>query len=74
MSKGTPQPGRLIRCKGFDWSPFECVGKWVLYKGQTTGRFMRQGKFGIWMADRKTWQDVESWEYLDEPNAEGRES
>lgn len=68
--KHAPEANRLIRCKGHDWSPFECVLKWVPYKSppnkKGSGRFMMQDRFGHWIAARETWKDVESWEYVDE--------
>ena len=66
-TKPIPQPERLITCKGGDtFGDFTCVGKWVLYKGSQSGRFMRQRRDGTFEVDRGSWQDTESWEYLEE--------
>lgn len=63
----TPEPGRLIKCKGSDcFGDFEVVGKWVRYKGQKSGRFMVQYKYGKWIAEINMWKDATSWEYVQE--------
>lgn len=57
-----PKPNKLIKCKGHDWSDFECVGMWVMYKPSGTkkfrgkGRFMMQDEFGNWNAATDTWK------------------
>lgn len=61
-----PKPDKMIRVYCFDWSEYTIDGKWVLYKGQKTGRFMIQDDFGNWNADRQSWLNRDRWEYLDE--------
>lgn len=82
FTKGTcPEPNRLIKCWGSDWSDFIVFGKFVPYspkardgKGRpmdpkriARGRFMERDKYGEFWPARERWLDVERWEYADEP-------
>lgn len=67
-----PEDNRLVRCKCFDWSPYEVVGMFVPYKKPQKeknyvglSRFMIENEFGWWESAKETWLDCESWEYVE---------
>lgn len=71
-----PKSGRLIRVYGFDWSEYQAIGKFVLYKNKRKGRFMMEDRDtkGFWYPDKAAWWCGKSWEYLEDPTVEGAQS
>lgn len=65
-----PKFGKLIKLKCYDWSDYTCEGMWTAYKGQKGGRFCIKKPDGTFEPDRKTWSDMESWEYVNEATDE----
>lgn len=68
--KSKPEDERLILCRGYDWTSFECVGKFVRHKvtkqvPNPGSRFCIQNGDGSFTPASQTWKDIESWEYLD---------
>lgn len=58
----SPEPDRMIKVRGYDWTEFTAVGKFVPNQDGSRVRFMRFFN-GLWQVDTKTWQDTETWEY-----------
>jgi hypothetical protein len=64
--KYSPEPGRLIKCKGFDWCTFECFGMFKAYQSKKKRPiFCIRKPDGTFETDRETWKDVESWGYVE---------
>lgn len=66
MAQGNPKINKLIKCKGYDWSDFTCLGM-MLKKGTNKKptvvfHILIDGAF---KPDRKTWGDIDSWEYIE---------
>jgi hypothetical protein len=61
-----PEPGRLIRVQGHDWSPFWCEGKVTAYAKGGVRFLWKNPKTGGFEPEQNTWHDTETWEYADE--------
>lgn len=69
-----PESERMIECKGHDWSEFKCTGKFIDYKpeffrqkgnrNKPKNRFCTEFSDGLFISDKKTWDDVTEWRYL----------
>lgn len=62
-----PEPEKLIKCEGFDWCKFTCYGMFKLSRGKKKSKFYIMNNDGTFELDNKTWHDVDTWDYADEP-------